>query len=67
MERAAILAVPRLFRLIFCIEEDGGGIPIFSFTRQKVTAFQDQDPLAARRQPMGDGPSPAPVPMMMTS
>src|SRR5262249_42444112 len=58
MERAAILAVPGLFRLILCIDEDSGGIPIFSFPRQKVTAFQDQDALAAWREPMREGTSP---------
>src|SRR5258708_23673001 len=58
MERAAILAVPGLFRLILCVEEDGGGIPIFSFTRQKGAAFQKQDPLAARREPMRERTSP---------
>jgi hypothetical protein len=58
MERAAIPAVPRLLCLISCIDEDGGGVPIFSFTWQKVTTFEEQDPLAARREPMGKGTSP---------
>src|SRR5215475_7472505 len=58
VERVAILAVPGLFRLIPCIDEDGGRIPIFSFTWQKVTAFQEQDPLTARRKSMGEGDSP---------
>jgi hypothetical protein len=58
-ERAAIAAVPRLFRLIPCIGKHGGGIPIFSFTRQKITAFQKQDALAARREPVGEGASPS--------
>src|SRR5215813_8405409 len=57
MERAAIPVVPGLLRLIPCIGEDGGGIPIFSFTWQKVTAFEEQNSLAARRKPMGEGTS----------
>src|SRR5262252_5654164 len=58
VERSAIPAVPGLFRLILCIDEHGGRIPIFSFARQKITAFQEQDPLTARREPMGKGASP---------
>src|SRR5262249_22778268 len=58
MESSAILSIPGLFRLIPCIDEDGGRIPIFSFTGQKVAAFQEQDPLAAWRKPMGEGTSP---------
>src|SRR5215831_19557440 len=58
MERSAILAVPGLLRLILRIDEDGGGIPIFSFPRQKVTTFQEQDLLAAGGEPVREGASP---------
>jgi hypothetical protein len=34
---------------------DNDGIPVFPFTRQEVTPFQDQNPFAARRQPMREG------------
>src|SRR5262249_14531556 len=58
MERTAILAVPGLFRLILCIDEDSGGIPIFSFPWQKVTTFQEQDLLTAGGAPVRGGASP---------
>src|SRR5579871_657124 len=58
MERPSIPPIPGLFGLIPCIDEDRAGIPVFSFTRQKVTAFEEEDPLAARCKSMGECASP---------
>ena len=52
VERLAVLVVPGLSCLVSVLGKDCFGVPIFPFTRQVATAFQDQDALPRRGEAM---------------
>src|SRR5689334_22773019 len=52
MESLTLLTIPGFVRLILAVDENGSRVPVLSFARQKITAFEQQDAFAARRQTM---------------
>ena len=56
-ELVAVPVVPELRRAVLAAHEHRGGVPVVALTRQVVAPLEQQDPLARRRQPVGQGPS----------
>ncbi|CAG6390601.1 hypothetical protein SCOCK_10070 [Actinacidiphila cocklensis] len=54
-EPLAVLVVPELRGPVLARDEHRGGIPVVPLPRQVVAAFEDQDPLAAGGQTVGEG------------
>jgi hypothetical protein len=54
VEGAAVLVVPGLARLVALFAKDRLSVPVFALTWQIAAAFEDQDALSRRRQPVGE-------------
>jgi hypothetical protein len=67
LERPALLVVPGVLRDVAVFDEDVLREPILGLAREPVSALEQKNLLAGRREMAGEGSPPAPVPMMMTS
>jgi len=54
VERLALLILPDLFGVVAIFEEDGGGIPVELFLREKRAAFKDEDVFACTGEMEGE-------------
>src|SRR5919201_841140 len=48
------LVVPGLVRLVLVAPEDGLAVPVVRLAAQVVTALEQEDPLAGRREPVSE-------------
>ena len=60
LEGLALPVVPAVRRDVPVVDEDRLGVPVLHLARKPVAAFQDQDPLPGRRQPVGEGAAACP-------
>ena len=56
-ERLIVLIEPVLFGAVSMFDEHSARVPVLRFTGNVLAAFKDQDRLAGRRQPLGQGPT----------
>jgi len=57
MERFVVLVEPDVFGVVAVVDEDGGGVPVEFFLREKWAAFKDEDALSCLREMKGESPS----------
>jgi hypothetical protein len=67
MELPPVTVEPGLVRVVAVLDDDGVRVPVLLLARHPAAALEEEDALPRRREAVGQGPPPAPVPMMMTS
>src|ERR687888_1629451 len=55
MKRPAVLVLPGLLRVVLRLDVDGPRAPVVLLTWHVVAALEQQDPLARRREVIGEG------------
>jgi len=67
LKRPAVAVVPGVGGDVAVVLEYRGHIPVLGLALEPVAALEDQDALSRRRELPCERPTPAPLPMMMTS